>query len=98
MIQPIEIRKSILQACSASGEGHIPSCFSVVEILAELYGNTLKYRKDDPKWEDRDYFILSKGHASLALYAVLARLDSFQRLNSLTLLNTKAVWVGILIE
>jgi transketolase len=61
-----------LQACSASGEGHIPSCFSVVEILAELYGNTLKYRKDDPKWEDRDYFILSKGHASLALYAVLA--------------------------
>ena len=72
MIQPIEIRKSILQSCSASGEGHIPSCFSVVEILAELYGNTLKYRKDDPKWEDRDYFILSKGHASLALYAVLA--------------------------
>jgi len=72
MIQPIEIRKSILQACSASGEGHIPSCFSIVEILAELYGNTMKYRKDDPKWEDRDYFILSKGHASLALYAVLA--------------------------
>ena len=72
MIQPLEIRKSILQASSASGEGHIPSCFSVVEILAELYGNTLKYRKDDPKWEGRDYFILSKGHASLALYAVLA--------------------------
>ena len=72
MIQPTEIRKSILQACSASGEGHIPSCFSVVEILAELYGNTLKYRKDDPQWEDRDYFILSKGHASLALYVVLA--------------------------
>jgi len=72
MIQPIEIRKSILQACSASGEGHIPSCFSVVEILAELYGNTLKYRNDDPQWEDRDYFILSKGHASLALYVVLA--------------------------
>jgi transketolase len=73
MIQPIEIRKSILQSCSASGEGHIPSCFSVVEILAELYGNTLKYRKDDPQWEDRDYFVLSKGHASLALYAVLAK-------------------------
>jgi transketolase len=72
MIQPIEIRKSILQICSASGEGHIPSCFSVVEILAELYGNTLKYRIDDPRWEDRDYFILSKGHASVALYAVLA--------------------------
>ena len=73
MIQPIEIRKSILQSCSASGEGHIPSCFSVVEILAELYSNTLKYRKDDPQWADRDYFILSKGHASLALYAVLAK-------------------------
>ena len=72
MIQPIEIRKSILQSCSASGEGHIPSCFSVVEILAELYGNTMKYRNDDPQWEDRDYFILSKGHASLALYVVLA--------------------------
>jgi transketolase len=72
MIQALEIRKSILQVSSASGEGHIPSCFSVVEILAELYGNTLKYRAQDPQWEDRDYFILSKGHASLALYAVLA--------------------------
>ena len=72
MIQPLEIRKTILQVCSASGEGHIPSCFSVVEILTELYGNTLKYRAQDPQWEDRDYFVLSKGHASLALYAVLA--------------------------
>jgi len=56
-----------------------------VEILAELYGNTLKYRNDDPQWEDRDYFILSKGHASLALYVVLAEVGFIQRLNSWTL-------------
>jgi transketolase len=74
MIQPIEIRKSILQMCYASGEGHIPSCFSVVEILIELYENRLKYRIENPYWEDRDYFILSKGHASAALYAVLGKI------------------------
>ena len=73
MIKPIEIRKSILQMCYAGGEGHIPSCFSVVEILVVLYENILKYRAENPYWEGRDYFILSKGHASAALYAVLEK-------------------------
>jgi transketolase len=73
MIQPIEIRKSILKMCFASGEGHIPSSFSVVEILVELYENVLKVRIDEPNWVGRDYFVLSKGHASAALYAVLAK-------------------------
>lgn len=73
MIQPLEIRKSILQMRYASGEGHIPSCFSVVEILIALYETILKYKPESPYWEDRDYFILSKGHASAALYAVLAK-------------------------
>jgi len=42
-----------------------------VEILVELYGNVMRYKPEHPDWEDRDYFILSKGHASAALYATL---------------------------
>jgi transketolase len=73
MLEPLEIRRSIMQMCYAGGEGHIPSCFSVVEILIALYENVLRYQPQNPYWEDRDYFILSKGHASVALYAILAK-------------------------
>ncbi len=73
MINPIEIRKSILKLCFEAKEGHIPSSFSIVDILTVLYKDVLKYHPENPDWEDRDYFILSKGHASVALYAVLQK-------------------------
>ena len=61
---------------SARTSGHIGSCLSVVEILATLYGGVIRSSApDDP---DRDRFVMSKGHAALALYAALAasgRLD-----------------------
>ena len=57
------IRKNILKAIYKAGSGHIPSSFSIVEILLCLYNNVLT---------DNDLFILSKGHAGIALYAVLA--------------------------
>jgi transketolase len=63
-----------------AGSGHPSSSWSCVEILAALYfGGILRYRSDDPWWPERDRFIMSKGHAAPALYAVLASADYFSR-------------------
>ena len=69
--QCLDIRKDILRIAHASGHGHIPTCFSVVEILWAIY-EFIKHDPGHPNWEGRDIFILSKGHASLAHYCVLA--------------------------
>jgi transketolase len=67
----LEIRKNILKISHASGHGHIPTCFSVVEALWAFY-ETMKHDPHQPTWEERDIFVLSKGHAALAYYCVLA--------------------------
>jgi len=65
------MRRVILQQSRRANVGHIGSCLCVVEILAALYGHVLRVASpDDP---DRDRFVLSKGHAALALYAALAQ-------------------------
>jgi len=56
---------------------HIGSCLSCADILAVLYGKVMKYRTQEPEWESRDRFILSKGHAGSALYATLAECGFF---------------------
>lgn len=67
-----KIRNSILNMIYKSGSPHIGSCFSSVEILTALYSGILNISPDDTFNPDRDRFILSKGHAAAALYAVLA--------------------------
>lgn len=75
-----QIRIDILKAIHKAGKGHIGGAFSIVDILVSLYyGNALKFDSKKPKWEFRDRFILSKGHAGVALYAVLADLGYFPR-------------------
>lgn len=71
-----QIRRDILQASFASGHGHIPTSYSVVEILYAVYG-VMRHDPSNPEWPERDLFVLSKGHASLALYCNLARLGYF---------------------
>lgn len=71
-----EIRKEILSISKASGHGHIPSCFSVVEILYAIY-ETIKHDPKNASWQERDIFILSKGHASLAHYCILGHFGYF---------------------
>jgi len=70
------IRKSILTISRESGHGHIPTCFSVVDILYALY-STVRHNPKNPSWNQRDIFILSKGHAALAHYVVLAQFEYF---------------------
>ena len=78
-----KIRKDILAVSRASGHGHIPSCFSVVESLYAVY-EMMKHFPQDPKNNTRDIFILSKGHAALAHYCILAHYGYFDvaRVNS----------------
>ena len=54
-----DLRIKIVEMIKRSGEGHIPSSFSIVDIVEYLYGNVLKFNKDNDKWIDRDYFILN---------------------------------------
>jgi transketolase len=65
-----EIRRMIVQESRRANVGHIGSCLCVVEILAAVYGHVL--HGSSPHDAERDRFILSKGHAGLALYATLA--------------------------
>jgi len=70
-------RKIIIQTAASAGEGHIPSALSVLDIIWVLYNSVLKYNPINPNDPKRDRFILSKGHASLALYVVLAEKGFF---------------------
>lgn len=73
-----DIRKKIYQIAHFAGGGHMGASFSMADIISVLYfDNVLKYDAQNPEWEERDKFILSKGHASYALYAVLARAGYF---------------------
>ncbi len=68
-----DLRKKIVDMVYKAGEGHIPSAFSIIDIIAYLYDKVLKFDPRKPSWEGRDYFILSKGHGCAALYVVLAK-------------------------
>ena len=86
-----KLKRVIVSASAKSGEGHIPSAFSVLDILWVLYDKVLKFDPKNPSDQKRDIFILSKGHASLGLYAVLAEkgffslseLENFAKFNSM---------------
>ena len=75
-----EIRKEIFLSAYSASIAHIASAFSIVEVMYVLYEKgVLKYNAVDPLDENRDWFILSKGHGSLALYCELYRCGFFDR-------------------
>ncbi len=83
-------RRDIVDTLYKIGRGHAGPSLSMVELLISLYFEELRFDPSDPKWPDRDRFILSKGHGSLGYYAVLAQrgliekreLDTFESLGS----------------
>lgn len=68
-----EFRRRIVQMCCEGKDGHIPSAFSIIDLIAAVYQKYLKFDARNPQWAERDYFVLSKGHGCLALYVVLAK-------------------------
>lgn len=67
-----KIRRHGIEMSHLSGGSHIGAVMSVADIIAVLYTDVLNYRPEEPKWEGRDRFILSKGHAGASIYAALA--------------------------
>jgi transketolase len=67
-----ETRRRILEMITAAKSGHPGGSLSAVEILVTLYFDVLRHDPANPKWPERDRFILSKGHACPVLYAVMA--------------------------
>lgn len=67
-----ELRKDIVTMICKSKSGHPGGSLSVIDILTALYYDVMDVDATNPKKEDRDRFVLSKGHAAPALYAVLA--------------------------
>lgn len=74
-----EIRKEIVRLFSYAGGGHFGGSLSCVDIITALYYKILKIDPMNPLWEERDRFILSKGHSCLTLYIVLADLGFFPK-------------------
>lgn len=67
-----DLRKNVLRMIAEAGSGHLGASLSAVDILAILYMIKMKHDPKNPSWKDRDRFVLSKGHAAPALYAVLS--------------------------
>lgn len=66
-----EIKYKCLELCIKAGQGHVTSAFSAAEIVTTLYYSIMNYRVENPKWDDRDRFIMSKNHGSVITYPIL---------------------------
>jgi transketolase len=75
-----KIRISCLKMLSTNSASHIGPIFSVVDILVVLFGKIMNYDVSDSNLDTRDRFILSKGHAGAALYAILAEIGFYNKL------------------
>lgn len=74
-----KVRRDVVEMLLHRGYGHLGGSLSIVEVMAVLYGKQLKHDPKNPKWEDRDRLVLSKGHAGPAWYSVLAERGFFDR-------------------
>lgn len=72
-----QMRHDIINMTHAAGSGHPGGSLSSVEILTALYFNIMKHDPENHEWEDRDRFVLSKGHVCPVLYSALARSGYF---------------------
>ena len=86
-----EIRLEILKMLKHRGFGHLGGSMSIVETLSVLYRDIMKIDPKNPNWDDRDYLVLSKGHAGPALYSTLALKGYFDKSILLTLNNNGTI-------
>ncbi|MCL4396664.1 MAG: transketolase [Chloroflexi bacterium] len=74
-----QVRSDTIQAVATAKGGHIGGPLSCTDILVALYFRVLNVRPEEPDWPDRDRFVMSKGHSSIALYATMAARGYFSR-------------------
>ncbi|WP_207478181.1 transketolase [Arenibaculum pallidiluteum] len=65
------IRRNALKMGEVQGQGYIGQALDIADVLAVSYFHAMRYRPEDPAWEERDRFLLSNGHYAIALYAAL---------------------------
>jgi len=95
------VRRNILETLYKVGRGHSGPSLSLVEVVVTLYFKELRLDPTDPKWPDRDRFILSKGHGAVGLYSVLAErglipreeLDTFETLGTRLQGSVDSIWL-----
>lgn len=88
------IRKHIIQMTGAAGSGHPGGSLSAADIMTVLYFRQMNYKAEDPSWEERDRFVLSKGHGCPALYAALAEAGFFPSKKLMTLRKLGSILQG----
>ncbi len=86
-----ELRKLTLDTTKWAGSAHIGGGMSVLDMLTIIYHKYLNYKLDDPKWEERDRVVLSKGHAGVAYAALLCDIgwNDKEQLKTFNLTNSK---------
>ncbi len=89
-----KVRINIIKMLAEAGSGHPGGSLSIVEILTALYFQVMKVDPSNPNWPDRDRFVLSKGHAAPALYAVLAEKGFFSKEELMTLRKKGSILQG----
>ena len=74
----LNMRRNIIKMLACARSGHLGGSLSAVDVIATLYMHVMKIDPKNPKWEKRDRFVLSKGHAAPALYAALVEAGFFK--------------------
>ena len=80
-----QIQMKTMETIGSLGVGHVGGSLSVSDLLAVLYGKEMKYDSKNPGWEERDWLVVSKGHAGPAVYSALALKGFFPESELLTL-------------
>jgi transketolase len=88
------MRRDIVSMIAQAGSGHPGGSLSAADIVATLYFRVMRHDPSDPKWPERDRFILSKGHAAPVLYAALAEAGYFGREHLSTLRKLGSILQG----
>ena len=92
--QAVQLRRDIVEMIHAAKAGHPGGSLSAVDMITALYFHVMRIDPQNPRWEDRDRFVLSKGHACLALYAALARRGFFDPKHLTTLRQYHSILQG----
>ena len=89
------VRKETLNIHRLAPETRLASSLSDVEIFVALYyGGILKFNPKNPRWEERDRFIISKGHGAISLYPILADLGFFDKSELAKVGQADSFWAG----
>ena len=92
--QAVQLRRDIVEMIHAAKAGHPGGSLSAVDMITALYFHVMRIDPQNPRWEERDRFVLSKGHACPALYAALARRGFFDPKHLTTLRQYHSILQG----